>query len=137
MDHWSCAGHLGVNYARYLLFVDGDFGGHSWSCSFIFPELAWELQLTLFAVLSIVTVFVSRRYLQKNREEDGSTLSQRGKRYIGLTVVVGETIKNGVGKVRIEDTLWRARGPDTPAGEQVKIVDIDGATFKVVSVTPK
>ena len=104
---------------------------------FIFPELAWELQLTLFAILSIVTVFVSRKYLQKNREEDGSSLSQRGKRYIGLTVVVGETIKNGVGKVRIEDTLWRARGPDTPAGEQVKIVDIDGATFKVVSANPK
>ena len=32
---------------------------------FLFPELAWELQLTLFATLSIVAIVLARRYLQK------------------------------------------------------------------------
>ena len=33
---------------------------------YIIPELAWELQLIMFAILSIATILVSRRYLQKN-----------------------------------------------------------------------
>ena len=101
---------------------------------YIIPELAWELQLIMFAILSIATILVSRRYLQKNGE-DQSTLSQRGKRYIGMTVVVEEPIANSIGKVRIEDTLWRATGSDTPAGNQVKIIDIEGVTFQVEPVS--
>ena len=99
----------------------------------LFPELTWELQLTLFATLSIVTILLSRRYLQKNKGVH-SKLSQRGKRYIGRTVTVAETITNGIRKVRIEDTLWRARGVDTVIGQQVKIVAIEGATFEVESI---
>lgn len=101
---------------------------------YIVPELAWELQLTIFAVLSVVTVLISRKYLQKNGE-DQSTLSQRGKRYIGMTVVVEEPIENDIGKVRIEDTLWRAAGQDAPKGNKVRIIGIDGATFQVERVS--
>ena len=101
---------------------------------YIVPELAWELQLTIFAVLSVVTVLISRKYLQKN-EENQSTLSQRGKRYIGMTVVVEEPIENDIGKVRIEDTLWRAAGQDAPKGNKVRIIGIDGATFQVERVS--
>ena len=100
---------------------------------FLFPELAWELQLTLFATLSIVAIVLARRYLQKNKGAH-SKLSQRGKRYIGRTVTVAEAIINGLGKVRIEDTLWRVRGDDTVIGQQVKIVAIEGATFEVESI---
>jgi membrane protein implicated in regulation of membrane protease activity len=100
---------------------------------FLFPELAWELQLTLFATLSIVAIVLARRYLQKNKGAH-SKLSQRGKRYIGRTVTVAEAIINGLGKVRIEDTLWRVRGRDTVIGQQVKIVAIEGATFEVESI---
>ncbi len=100
---------------------------------FLFPELAWELQLTLFATLSIVAIVLARRYLQKNKGAH-SKLSQRGKRYIGRTVTVAEAIINGLGKVRIEDTLWRVRGDDAVIGQQVKIVAIEGATFEVESI---
>jgi len=101
---------------------------------YIVPELAWELQLTIFAVLSVVTVLISRKYLQENGE-DQSTLNQRGKRYIGMTVVVEEPIENDIGKVRIEDTLWRAAGQDAPKGNKVRIIGIDGATFQVERVS--
>ena len=100
---------------------------------FLFPELAWELQLTLFATLSIVAIVLARRYLQKNKGAH-SKLSQRGKRYIGRTVTVAEAIINGLGKVRIEDTLWRVRGDDAVIGQQVKIVAIEGATFEVENI---
>jgi len=97
------------------------------------PELAWELQLTLFSTLSVIAILLSRRYLQKNKGGH-SKLSQRGKRYIGRTVTVAEVITNGIGKVQIEDTLWRARGADAAVGEQVKIVAIEGATFEVEGI---
>ena len=97
------------------------------------PELAWEFQLTLFSTLSVIAILLSRRYLQKNKGGH-SKLSQRGKRYIGRTVTVAEVITNGIGKVQIEDTLWRARGADAAVGEQVKIVAIEGATFEVADI---
>ena len=97
------------------------------------PELACEFQLTLFSTLSVIAILLSRRYLQKNKGGH-SKLSQRGKRYIGRTVTVAEVITNGIGKVQIEDTLWRARGADAAVGEQVKIVAIEGATFEVEDI---
>ena len=97
------------------------------------PELAWELQRTLCSTLSVIAILLSRRYLQKNKGGH-SKLSQRGKRYIGRTVTVAEVITNGIGKVQIEDTLWRARGADAAVGEQVKIVAIEGATFAVEGI---
>lgn len=100
---------------------------------FVFPELAWEVQLTIFAIFSICSILISRRYLQKNGK-DQSALSQRGKRYIGDIVVVEESIENGIGKVRVEDTLWRAKGIDSAVGDRVRIVGIDGTTFIVESV---
>ena len=99
----------------------------------VFPELSWEVQLTIFAIFSICSILISRRYLQKNGK-DQSALSQRGKRYIGDIVVVEKSIENGIGKVRVEDTLWRAKGIDSAVGDRVRIVGIDGTTFIVESV---
>ena len=52
-----------------------------------------------------------------------------------MTVVVEEPIENDIGKVRIEDTLWRAAGQDAPKGNKVRIIGIDGATFQVERVS--
>lgn len=94
------------------------------------PDVSWELQFAIFAVLSIVSVLLFKKIFQKNPKEQ-STLSRRGARYIGEVVVVEEEIRNGVGRVRIEDTLWRATGPDSDSGERVKIVSVEGATLRV------
>ena len=94
------------------------------------PSLPWEAQLTIFALFSMVSIFVSRFIFQKDKEEK-STLSQRGNKYIGRVVTIEEPIENGIGKVRVEDTVWRARGEGAPAGSQVRIVGIEGATFEV------
>ena len=47
----------------------------------------------------------------------------------GCTAVV-----DGTGTVRIDDTVWRIRGPDTPAGSRVRIVQADGASLTVALV---
>ena len=97
---------------------------------YLAPGIAWEIQLAIFAACSLLSILLSRKYLQKSKEET-STLGQRGKRYIGMVVLVEDAIANGIGKVRVEDTLWRVQGPDVEKGSRVRIVDINGATFQV------
>ena len=97
------------------------------------PNLAWEIQFALFAVFSLGAIFLSRKYLQKN-QADESSLSARGKRYIGMVVTVEAAIVNGIGKVRVEDTVWRAQGADVAVGGQVKITGVTGATFEVEEI---
>ncbi len=94
------------------------------------PGLAWEIQFVLFAVFSLAAIFLSRKYLKSNKDKQ-SSLSARGEHYIGMVVPVEDAIVNGIGKVRVEDTVWRAQGADVAAGTRVKIVGICGATFQV------
>ena len=42
-------------------------------------------------------------------------------------------IVDGGGTVRIDDTIWRIAGPDTPAGSKVKVVRVDGANLTVAA----
>ena len=38
---------------------------------------------------------------------------------------------NGQGRVKVGDSLWRARGPDAPAGSQVVVVSAQGSCLNV------
>lgn len=93
------------------------------------PGLSWQLQLLLFAVCALGSIFLSRKFLQRGNAPPDP--SERARRYIGMTVTVEEAIRGGFGKVRVEDTVWRARGADAEAGARVKITAIDGVTFVV------
>ncbi|MEX0839932.1 MAG: NfeD family protein [Parvibaculum sp.] len=90
------------------------------------------VQLATFAVLSVVFVWASRRYLTRNPpESDHPTLNQRGAGYIGQVFAVEQEIRDGRGKLRVGDSLWLAQGPDAPAGARVKVVGADGSTLIV------
>ncbi len=40
-------------------------------------------------------------------------------------------IVDGIGTIRIEDTVWRVSGPSLPAGSRVKVARADGAELEV------
>lgn len=94
------------------------------------------LQLLLFAVLSVASVLLGRRYLSRLLPDspEANGLNQGSGRLVGQTVTVTQAIENGVGRVRVADGEWRATGPDTPAGARVLIVAADGATLHVREV---
>ena len=96
------------------------------------PEISWTIQLTLFAVLSIASLFIWNSYL-KNRPEhsDQPPLNQRGRQYIGRRFTLESDIVNGIGKIRVDDTTWRVEGPDLPAGSNVVVTDVDGTNLIV------
>jgi membrane protein implicated in regulation of membrane protease activity len=97
------------------------------------PAMDWKGQLAIFAVLSLVSVILSRRYLRwKPLETDRPNLNRRGESYIGREFVLDSDIVSGTGHLRVDDTRWQIRGPDLPSGTRVRVTDIEGATMRVV-----
>lgn len=96
----------------------------------IFLDLSWQIEIALFAVLSVVLVyFVRPRFSLPGGEPNN--LNQRMYGYVGRSYVLDEAIVNGRGKVRIDDTLWVVTGADRSKGEWVKVKAVDGASFAV------
>jgi membrane protein implicated in regulation of membrane protease activity len=63
-----------------------------------------------------------RSWLTRNEvESDEPLLNNRVAQLVGQTATLEQPITNGVGHVRLGDTLWRVKGPDLPAGTQVRI----------------
>jgi membrane protein implicated in regulation of membrane protease activity len=98
----------------------------------VFPGLSVETQLVLFAVTSIVAVIVWKKYREARPvKTDQPNLNRRGHQYIGRVFTLEEPIINGDGKVTVDDSTWRVKGPDMPTGATVKVTGIDGVIFSV------
>lgn len=98
----------------------------------IFSDLVWEQQSIIFAILSVVAVIAGRAWLKKRPvTSDHPTLNRRGAQYVGKSFVLKEAIVDGEGVIVVDDTTWKVRGVDTPAGERIKITESDGSVFIV------
>jgi inner membrane protein len=96
-------------------------------------NLSWQLQLLLFAGLAAAAVPLWRRLA---RRDGGASLTnpflnKRADALVGRIFTLEKPIVDGSGTVRIDDTVWRVSGPDTPAGSRVRIVRADGASLTV------
>jgi membrane protein implicated in regulation of membrane protease activity len=94
---------------------------------------SWQLQLLMFAVFAAAAVPVWRRVARSNSGVSTSNpfLNKRSEAMIGRVFTLEKPIIDGAGTVRIDDTVWRVAGPDTPAGSRVRIVRADGASLTV------
>jgi membrane protein implicated in regulation of membrane protease activity len=99
-------------------------------------DFTWQIDVALFAALSVVFVLLVRPwYAQRNAvASDRPNLNQRIYDYVGCTYVLEEPIANGRGKIRIDDTLWDALGPDMGMGQRVKVTGVDGLRLRVEAV---
>jgi hypothetical protein len=98
----------------------------------VIPDVAWQIQLIAFGVLSIAIVVAWRTYQRRHPTvSDDSTLNRRGEQYVGRVFTLTEAIVNGRGTVKVGDSLWRADGPDLPAGERVKVTGVAGTVLRV------
>ena len=105
---------------------------------FILPGTSMEIQLLIFAAVSVVSVVAQRAYLRRHPiESDDPTLNRRAEQYIGRTFALENAIENGRGKVRVGDSLWRVKGEDMAAGLAVRVTGVDGATLVVEPAEPE
>jgi membrane protein implicated in regulation of membrane protease activity len=92
----------------------------------------WQAQLITFAVLSLVSLIVWRRFGRKvDDTSDQPFLNRRAQEFVGRIFTLEKPIEDGAGSVRVGDTVWRVSGPDTPAGSRVKVLRTDGGTLVV------
>lgn len=101
----------------------------------LFPGLSWEYEWILFAVLSIASILVSRRLLNRSGDEEGDeVLNRRGARYVGRKFTLAEAIRNGRGTIRVDDTQWIVEGDDLAAGTTVIVTGVVGNRLTVEAV---
>jgi membrane protein implicated in regulation of membrane protease activity len=98
----------------------------------VFPSIDLETQLILFAITSIVAVLAWRKYREaRPKITDQPNLNRRGQQYIGRVFSLTSPITNGVGKVTVDDSTWKVKGPDLPEGTHIKVTGVDGVVFRV------
>ena len=102
------------------------------------PLIGWEIQLLIFAVVSLVAIAGWRIWQRRHPDvTDHPTLNRRGEQYIGRVFELATPIENGFGKVRVGDSLWRVKGEDAEAGTKVKVVGTEGVLLIVAPANGK
>jgi membrane protein implicated in regulation of membrane protease activity len=94
---------------------------------------SWQLQILLFALFAAAAVPLWRRIARStaSANSDNPFLNRRAAALVGRVFTLEKPIIDGLGTVRIDDTVWRIAGPDAPAGSRVRIVQADGANLTV------
>lgn len=97
----------------------------------LLPAVSWEIQILLFAVLSIASVVLARRYLNFHPlETDLPNLNQRGQQYVGRVFTLEEPVINGQGKIQVDDSTWKITCVDCASGTKVIINGVDGVVLR-------
>jgi membrane protein implicated in regulation of membrane protease activity len=95
-------------------------------------DWSWQMQLVAFALLSLALIPVWRRFAPRiEQPTESPLLNRRAESYIGRVFILENPIIEGVGRVRIDDTVWRVTGPDSAAGTRVRIVRAEGPSLFV------
>lgn len=98
------------------------------------PSMIWQIQVLLFAVGGIAAVIAWRAYARRHPQtSDDPTLNRRGEQYVGQVFHLSEPIRDGRGRMKVADTIWRVAGPDLPAGARVRVVGVEGTVLKVTA----
>lgn len=101
-------------------------------------DLSWQVQLVIFAILSIVFVLTARPWFRKGQlvDSDRPNLNRRMQAFVGRSFVLDQPITNGRGKLAIEGTFWEVLGPDQPKGEWVTVKRVEDMRL-IVEAGPK
>jgi inner membrane protein len=99
----------------------------------VVSDLSLELQLFVFAVVSVASAVVLRptlKRLQQGRPADAN-LNARGDSLVGRTIILDQPILGGHARVKVGDGSWTVTGPDMAAGSRVRVAAISGNELRV------
>ena len=96
------------------------------------PFWVWQVQWLVFLALALVSAYAGKRIMTARADEsDQPLLNRREAQLVGRTATLSEPIKEGYGRIRIDDTMWRVHGPDAPGGARVRVVAVDNSILVV------
>ncbi|MGB3500249.1 MAG: NfeD family protein [Mesorhizobium sp.] len=92
----------------------------------------WQTQVIVFLVLALISAYVGHR-IMRNRQSssDEPLLNRRDEQLVGRTATLQEPILEGRGRIRIDDTVWKVKGPDAAPGTRVRVVSAKGGELVV------
>lgn len=94
----------------------------------------WQLQTVVFLVLSLISAYLGHRInMSRAGDSDEPLLNRRDAQLVGRTATLEEPIREGRGRIRLDDTVWKVVGPDAAAGTRVRVVQ---ATAGELTVEP-
>lgn len=98
--------------------------------------LGWESQGALFALLTLLSVWLWWRWLSRRVSHQSTTgssaLNQRGRQLVGQRFTLDEALVDGRGHLRIGDSAWPVRSEeDLSVGTQVEVTAVEGITLWV------
>ena len=136
---------LGVAAALLAIEIGTGTGWLLWSSAcaavvgvvaMIVPGMGLPAQMILFAVLTIASTLLSRRFLPPPGAH-GPDINDRVGELIGKTGEAIGDFSQGAGRVLVDGAEWaaEARGTDRPnAGERIRVVRVlGGARLEVIS----
>jgi membrane protein implicated in regulation of membrane protease activity len=134
--HWVAAGlvisALEILIPGNILLWLGISGITTGIVKWIIPGMGVEVQLIIFAVLSVLSIVATLTWFRRRPiESDKPDLNLRGQQLVGRVMTLDEPMANGMGRARVGDTTWRIAGEDFNKGTQVKVVDVRGTTLIV------
>ncbi|QJP16720.1 NfeD family protein [Starkeya sp. ORNL1] len=95
-------------------------------------DTGWQVQIVVFAAFALVAVLIGYRIRPKaDKASDRPFLNRRAEALVGRAFTLDEPISGGVGRVRVDDTVWRIEGTDAPTGSRVVVERVEGATLHV------
>ncbi|MFC0226848.1 NfeD family protein [Serratia aquatilis] len=104
----------------------------------LLPQLDWEWQGAVFAVITIAVAYLWWYWLRKRSTASTSgsqVLNQRNRQLIGTRATLTEPMQNGLGRVNIGDSSWRAQAnEDLPVGTEVEVVAVEGVTLVIRAI---
>jgi inner membrane protein len=95
--------------------------------------LSWQSASLIFALLSVAAVVLGRWVTRSGGqpETQSNQLNQRGQALVGRVFTLEAPIKDGEGRIRVDDSSWRVTGADRFAGAKVRVVRVEGSTLVV------
>lgn len=104
---------------------------------FLPVEIAWQVQLLIFAALTAVSALGGRRFVRGAWlvKADRADVNERAAQLKGRAVIAVGEFALGQGRVKVGDTMWAARlehgHGHVPDGAALEVVDLDGVTLVV------
>lgn len=95
-------------------------------------SLSAGTELAVFGALALVCGMIGWKLYGARVENDAARdLHDPAVTFIGRVFTLATPIENGIGQVRVDDTIWRVTGPALPVGAVVKVKSLDGSTLVV------
>ena len=96
-------------------------------------DWSWQAQCVAFAVFALASIPLFRRFARNvEPPNEAPFLNRRTEALVGRVFTLDKPIVDGIGSVRIDDTVWRVVGGlDCPAGSRVRVIRADGASLTV------